>query len=230
MTAREREIIAAHAPCRTAPNGTGAQCSCDFACANYWLRAARTRQVSWVPKAPASVAMTRPMPVAPARPYAPPVQGRTPLDHDVPQWPGMRPVIGDLMQEKYPMPAMEPEAPAPAEAGQPLALRWLEAGEAAGRESTGLPYTEPGWTGIQISQWVANGEWELLRPALLSGYERNAAAESVALVRNRARIAEAIALGCAGLGLPHLADPLLRRTSEITDAAREAAAMAGGAR
>jgi hypothetical protein len=28
-----------HPPCTTAENGTGARCTCDFDCANYWLRA-----------------------------------------------------------------------------------------------------------------------------------------------------------------------------------------------
>lgn len=26
-------------PCKTAPNGTGSPCTCDFACVNYWIRA-----------------------------------------------------------------------------------------------------------------------------------------------------------------------------------------------
>ena len=39
-TERERrEIAAAHPPCETAENGTGARCTCSFDCANYWLRA-----------------------------------------------------------------------------------------------------------------------------------------------------------------------------------------------
>lgn len=37
---QERQaIIAAHAACETAENGTGARCTCSFDCANYWLRA-----------------------------------------------------------------------------------------------------------------------------------------------------------------------------------------------
>jgi hypothetical protein len=31
-------IIDAHRPCVTAPNGTGVRCTCDYDCANYWLR------------------------------------------------------------------------------------------------------------------------------------------------------------------------------------------------
>lgn len=34
-----RGIIRERRPCETAPNGTGARCTCDFDCANYWLRA-----------------------------------------------------------------------------------------------------------------------------------------------------------------------------------------------
>jgi len=37
---QERQaFIAAHRPCETAENGTGARCTCPFDCANYWLRA-----------------------------------------------------------------------------------------------------------------------------------------------------------------------------------------------
>ena len=34
-----RTIASLHAPCVTAPNGTGSRCACNFDCANYWLRA-----------------------------------------------------------------------------------------------------------------------------------------------------------------------------------------------
>jgi hypothetical protein len=33
-----RSIAIGHRPCETALNGTGAKCSCNFDCANYWLR------------------------------------------------------------------------------------------------------------------------------------------------------------------------------------------------
>lgn len=33
-----RRVIAEKPACQTAPNGTGARCTCDFDCANYWLR------------------------------------------------------------------------------------------------------------------------------------------------------------------------------------------------
>lgn len=37
---QERQaIIAVHAPCETAENGTGARCTCAYDCTNYWLRA-----------------------------------------------------------------------------------------------------------------------------------------------------------------------------------------------
>ena len=35
-----RRIISEHRPCVTAKNGTGSRCTCDYDCANYWLRAA----------------------------------------------------------------------------------------------------------------------------------------------------------------------------------------------
>jgi len=38
-SAEARQIIADHRPCVTAPNGTGSRCTCDYDCANYWLRA-----------------------------------------------------------------------------------------------------------------------------------------------------------------------------------------------
>lgn len=34
-----QDIIDNIAPCATAPNGTGSRCACDYACANYLLRA-----------------------------------------------------------------------------------------------------------------------------------------------------------------------------------------------
>lgn len=34
-----QKIIAKHAPCETAENGTGERCLCSFDCVNYWLRA-----------------------------------------------------------------------------------------------------------------------------------------------------------------------------------------------
>jgi len=40
MTDQERQdIIRAHPACITELNGTGARCTCDFDCANYWLQA-----------------------------------------------------------------------------------------------------------------------------------------------------------------------------------------------
>ena len=39
-TARERaKIEAERPPCTTAPDMTGARCTCDTDCRNYWLRA-----------------------------------------------------------------------------------------------------------------------------------------------------------------------------------------------
>ena len=127
------------------------------------------------------------------------------------------------MREKYPVRAAEPEAPALAEAGQPLAFRWLEADEADGRESTGLPYTQPGWTGLQMTRWIEQGEWEPPDAGLPAGYERNAADMAVALVRTRARAVEALTRGCDGLRLPGLAPVLWQRADEITRATRAAA-------
>lgn len=37
--AEAQSIIREHKACETAPNGTGSRCTCDFDCANYWLRA-----------------------------------------------------------------------------------------------------------------------------------------------------------------------------------------------
>ena len=34
-----QKIIRETAVCVTAPNGTGSRCTCDYDCANYWLRA-----------------------------------------------------------------------------------------------------------------------------------------------------------------------------------------------
>lgn len=40
MTKEELRVIAReHPACATAPNATGQQCTCDYDCANYWLRA-----------------------------------------------------------------------------------------------------------------------------------------------------------------------------------------------
>lgn len=40
MNEKERaKIVSEHRACETAPNGTGARCTCAFDCANYWLRA-----------------------------------------------------------------------------------------------------------------------------------------------------------------------------------------------
>lgn len=33
-----RQIVRDTPACETAPNGTGSQCTCNFDCANYWLR------------------------------------------------------------------------------------------------------------------------------------------------------------------------------------------------
>lgn len=34
-----RQIVRDHPQCQTAPQGTGARCTCNFDCGNYWLRA-----------------------------------------------------------------------------------------------------------------------------------------------------------------------------------------------
>lgn len=34
-----QQIIRERPACASAPNGTGSRCTCDFDCANYWLRA-----------------------------------------------------------------------------------------------------------------------------------------------------------------------------------------------
>jgi hypothetical protein len=163
---------------------------------------------SFTPRRTAA-AITMPIPVAPARPYAPPVQDRSPLSPGTPQWPGMRPVIGDAMREEYPPPP-PPEPPAP--------------------ECSALPYTEPGWAGLQMRRWVERGEWEPADSAVPAGFERNAAAMAVAQVRVQASILGSLETGCEALGLPGLASALWRRASELTRARREAAATAGGAR
>jgi hypothetical protein len=33
-----RQLVREHRACETAPDGTGAWCTCSFGCANYWLR------------------------------------------------------------------------------------------------------------------------------------------------------------------------------------------------
>jgi hypothetical protein len=91
-------------------------------------------------------------------------------------------------------------------------------------DCSALPYTQPGWTGVQMTQWLANGEWKPADEALPEGYERNAADEAVALVRSRARAVEALTRGCDGLGLPAgLAAVLWQRAEELTRASRAAA-------
>lgn len=37
--AEAQQIVRDNRACETAPNGTGARCTCAFDCANYWLRA-----------------------------------------------------------------------------------------------------------------------------------------------------------------------------------------------
>jgi hypothetical protein len=37
--AEAQQIVREQRACETAPNGTGARCTCSFDCANYWLRA-----------------------------------------------------------------------------------------------------------------------------------------------------------------------------------------------
>jgi len=155
---------------------------------------------SFEAKRPRPDAATAPHPVANARPYV-----QDPLDPGAPVWPGSKPVIG----ESLPVPAAEPEH-----------------AETAGPGNTALLYTEPGWAELQMSRWIANGEWEDLHPIVGRGWERNAADMAVSLVRNRARIAAAAASFTAATERPDLTGILLRRAHEFTMAAR-AAATAG---
>jgi len=37
--AEAQQIVREYRTCETAPNGTGARCTCSFDCVNYWLRA-----------------------------------------------------------------------------------------------------------------------------------------------------------------------------------------------
>lgn len=203
LDTREREIIAAHQACQTARNGTGAQCTCGFRCANFWLREARQGRPSWTParNPPPPFALTAPMPVAPTR-------GISPLDNGTPVWPASRPVIGDALAAAFPPPP--PPAP-PVPACDPL------------------PYTQPGWAGLQMRRWIESGEWEPADAAVPAGYEQNAADMGVQLVRYRAGIVKALTLGCADLGCAGLAPVLWERANELARAAR-AAAAAGGAR
>jgi hypothetical protein len=121
----------------------------------------------------------------------------------------MRPVIGDAMREEYPPPP-PPQPPAP--------------------ECSALPYTEHGWAGLQMRRWVERGEWEPADSAVPAALERNAAAMAVAQVRFQASVTDSLERGCAVLGLPGLGSALWRRACELTRAAREAAAAAGGTR
>jgi hypothetical protein len=165
-------------------------------------------------------AVTAPHPVA--RPY---VSG--PLDHGTPVWPGSKPVIGDSLT----LPA------APAAFTDGTALRWLGGDEAAERVPTAVPYTRPGWAGIQMKRWVCNGEWDALPAIVEEGLDRNAAAMAIGLRHNRTTIAAEVWKWCAAEGWTDLAAPLLRRVQElapwaaraVTEAARAAAEAAGAA-
>lgn len=153
-----------------------------------------------------------------------PVTGRpymqdSPLDPGTPVWPGARPVIGDGMHVSVPV------APSAFLAG--AALRWLEEADEAGREPTGLPYTQPGWAKLQMDRWVALGEWDALHLIVERGLDLNAAAMAVGLRHTRAAIRDGVRQGCAAMGYAALAGPLLQRTQELVLAARAAAAAAG---
>lgn len=206
LDAREREIIAAWPACKTAPNGTGARCTCSFDCANYWLRAARQGRVSWVPKpGPRPAALTAPMPVAPARPYVPETRGISPLDRGTPVWPGVRPVIGDSM------PPLPPESvPEPG----PVSVL-----------PDSVPYCGPGWAGHLMSMRVRDGEWEELDLIVERGWGRNAAEEAAQRRHSRERLPRYAWELCAALGEPERAAELVHRVREFG-----AAAAAGGAR
>lgn len=47
--AAAKQIIGENPACATAPNGTGVRCTCDFACANYYLRARGYKQDADLP-------------------------------------------------------------------------------------------------------------------------------------------------------------------------------------
>lgn len=115
-------------------------------------------------------------------------------------------------------------APPPA---PPMALRWLEAAEAAGREATGVLYAGPGWLDSLMRQRFASGEWENVQEIADRCLERHAADMAARLLRARAAINRGALLLCDAVARPDLAGPLLCRVQELAAAARDAA---GGAR
>jgi DNA-binding IclR family transcriptional regulator len=78
-----------------------------------------------------------------------------------------------------------------------------------------------------MSRWVARGEWEDVPAIAERGYGRNAAEEAAGYRHSRATIGGQVRQWCAALECPGLAEELLRRTHEMTVAAR--AVTAGGA-
>jgi hypothetical protein len=126
----------------------------------------------------------------------------------------VQPAIGDAMA---------------ASAAEPAPYEQLVLQEPAEPRATALLYTAPGWAGLQMSRWVARGEWEALYPIVERGYERNAAAMAVGLLRNRATIRDGVLQGCAAIERLDLARELLRRAHELTVNARARVAEAGAA-
>lgn len=88
------------------------------------------------------------------------------------------------------------------------------------------PYAGPGWAGLQMRRWIANGEWEELPAIVERGLGQNAAEAAAGFRHSRTTIAEGMRQLCAGIGRPDLAAHVLQRTDELVWAARAAAAKA----
>lgn len=164
-------------------------------------------QPSWTPKPARPHAETKPVPLPVAgRPY---VGG--PLDRATVIQMLSEPEIGDSM----PAPAAEPAQAALFEAAPVPPMAVL--------------YTEPGWARIQMSRWIARGEWEDVHALLDREFGRNAAEYWTGYRHSRETIGGQVRQWCAALECPGLAEELLRRTHEFTVAARAAVAEAGAA-
>jgi hypothetical protein len=125
----------------------------------------------------------------------------------------VRPAIGDSMGTP---------------AAQPALYEQLVLEEPVEPGATALPYTAPGWAGLQMSRWIARGEWDDVYAIAEQGLGRNAADEAAGRRHSRTAIANGVRQWCAVIGRTELAEDLLRRTHELTVAAR--AQAAGGVR
>lgn len=163
-------------------------------------------QPSWSPRPARPNAETRaiPLPVG-GRPY---VRGRQ-LDKATPVTITAGPEIGDSLT----VPAAGPAQAALFDAAPP--------------RPTILPYTVPGWAGLQMSRWVTRGEWEELPAIVERGLGRNAAEAAAGFRHSRETIAGQVRQWFAANGNPDLADDLLRRTHELVMAARVTVAEVG---